>query len=191
MIIATEKDRETAIGILTSAFDSNKSVNYIVKQGTDREKHIRALMAYSFDLCYLFGGVWLSEEENACLLYLYPDRKRSNLKTIWFDLKLIFQSVGLAGIPKALKHEKLIAERQLTGKTLYLWFIGVTPTGQKKGLGTQLVKKLIELANLEGRTVTLETSTPRNLRWYESLGFTAYADLDLGYHLHFLKKEPD
>jgi ribosomal protein S18 acetylase RimI-like enzyme len=191
MIIATEKDRDQVIDILSNAFDDNKSVNFIVGPGGERIKRIRALMAYSFDVCRLFGEAWLSDDRKACLLFLYPDRKKTTLKSIWLDFKLIVNALGLNGLFSALQREKLIAEKQVKHGTIYLWFIGVDQPNQQKGSGTKLLRELIDIADIESRIITLETSTERNLPWYEALGFTIYDRLYLGYQLNFLKKEPE
>lgn len=191
MIIATKDDRRTVTDLLCAAFDENKSVNYIVGSGPGRGRRIFALMTYAFDICQLFGEVWLSDDRKACLLYFYPDRKKPDLRSIWLDLKLIGQAVGVSGIRKALKREKEISDKQLIGKTLYLWFIGVKPVDQQKGYGTKLLRELIDVADIECRTIILETSTDRNIPWYRLMGFEAYEKLDLNYRFHFLKKEPD
>jgi hypothetical protein len=60
MIQAAYKDKYLVVDILTKAFDSNKSVNYVVKQDRKREKRIRKLMDYSFELCWESGEVYLS-----------------------------------------------------------------------------------------------------------------------------------
>ena len=51
--------KNLVIEILASSFDTNASVNYIIKQDKHREKRIRALMDYSFEVCYLFGEIFL------------------------------------------------------------------------------------------------------------------------------------
>nr|WP_294897567.1 hypothetical protein [uncultured Pedobacter sp.] len=65
-----------------SAFDENLSVNYIVKKDKHRVERIKVLMDYSFDMCRRYGEVYLSEDENACALVLFPDLKKDNLWTI-------------------------------------------------------------------------------------------------------------
>lgn len=69
---ATTKDRNLVIDILTHEFDANQSVNYIVKQDSGRAGRIRALMAYSYKICTMFGDVFLSDDQSACALIQYP-----------------------------------------------------------------------------------------------------------------------
>ncbi|HEY5463874.1 MAG TPA: hypothetical protein VIJ95_11510 [Hanamia sp.] len=80
MIKATNKDRERVIDILAKSFNDNQSVNYIVKQDQKRNQRIRKLMAYSFDVCYLYGEVYLTHDKSGCALILFPDKKKNNLK---------------------------------------------------------------------------------------------------------------
>ena len=61
MIQAQHADKALVIDILCKSFDQNKSVNYIVKQDSRRKQRIRILMNYSFEVCYRFGNVYLSE----------------------------------------------------------------------------------------------------------------------------------
>jgi hypothetical protein len=53
MIKAQKKDRETAIEILTKAFIDvliPNSINFVVKKDANREKRLRLLMGYQFDI---------------------------------------------------------------------------------------------------------------------------------------------
>jgi hypothetical protein len=59
--------------------------NYITRQDNKRKKRINALMAYSFEVCLMFGEVWLSADRRACALILYPDQKKITLKAIWLS----------------------------------------------------------------------------------------------------------
>ncbi|ACU63138.1 conserved hypothetical protein [Chitinophaga pinensis DSM 2588] len=71
----------------------------------------------------------------------------------------------------------------------YLWFIGVEPDEQNKGIGGKLLLELIEYSMKHNRPVYSETSTTKNLPWYEKFGFNVYNEQDLSYHLYFLKRD--
>ena len=189
MINANYQDKSLIIDILTQSFESNKSVNYIVKQDRKRIKRIKALMDYSFEVCYEFGEVFLSNDRKACALVLFPDQKRTTLKSIILDLKLIFSCVGLSNITKALSRESKIKQRQPKEPMYYIWFIGVDPGSQNSGIGSQLLKELLDESKRKQRRVFLETSTAKNIPWYQKFGFEVYDELDLSYKLVFLKKD--
>ena len=71
----------------------------------------------------------------------------------------------------------------------YLWFIGVDPVVQNEGIGSKLLQEIIDYSNVNNRSVYLETSTIRNLSWYEKFGFEIYSEQYLTYHLYFFKKD--
>ncbi len=58
---ATLNDKELVADILTRSFVDNKSVNYIIKQDEKKEQRLKRLMEYSFDICNLFGDVFISK----------------------------------------------------------------------------------------------------------------------------------
>lgn len=66
MMRATLSDRDLIVDILTRSFIDNKSVNYIIKQDEKKEQRIKGLMKYSFDICNLFGDVFISDDKNGC-----------------------------------------------------------------------------------------------------------------------------
>lgn len=189
MIKAKVDDKPLIIDILSKSFDDNKSVNYIVKQDGKRLKRINALMDYSFEVCNAFGEVFLSEDKKACALVLFPDQKRTTLKSILLDAKLILSCVGIDNISKAMSRESKINKLKPKDDMYYLWFIGVDPEYQHTGTGTKLLNEVIEDSTRKERPIYLETSTLTNLPWYKRFGFNIYNELDLGYNLFFLKRE--
>lgn len=183
---AIAADKNLIVEILSESFDKNPSVNYIVRQDKKHRKRIKALMSYSFDVCSLFGDVWLTDDRKACALVLYPDQKRTTFKSIFLDIKLIYNAITFTSISKALNRESQIKKKQLQVSMMYLWFIGVNPLYQSGGMGSKLLKQVLEEAKRMNRPVFLETSVLKNIEWYERFGFHIYDSLDLDYTLYFL-----
>ena len=144
-------------------------------------------MEYSFDYCFWFGEILLSDDKKAWALIIYPEKKKTTLKSIFADIKLIAGCTGLINAQKAMKREAAIKTIHPSTSFTYLWFIGVNPSDQNKGAGTVLLKQILEKSKTEGRPVILETSTERNLPWYMKHGFTIYKELDFGYKLFCMK----
>lgn len=190
MIKATINDKPLILDILTLSFEHNRSVNYIIPQDRRRMERIRNLMEYSFEMCYRFGRVYLSENRKAVALILFPDKVKTTVSTVLLDARLIGSALGLSHLKKAMAREKKIKALQPAGPLYYLWFIGVHPSEQGKGLGRTLLHNIIEDAAKEERLLCLETSTPGNVPWYNKSGFDVYNQLDLGYTIYFLKRDP-
>ncbi len=186
---AEYKDKNRIIDILTSSFDDNKSVNYILKQDQNRVRRIRTLMAYSFDICRMFGDVFLSDDKNGCALVLMPDKKKTTFRSISLDAKLAISAIGLSNIKKAMSREAAINKIHPEGLIYYLWFIGVDQTQQGNGVGSKLLDSIIKEGLSQKRTICLETSTLKNIPWYEKFGFKTYREMDFGYKLFCMKLE--
>jgi ribosomal protein S18 acetylase RimI-like enzyme len=185
---ASNSEKVLIVDILTQSFESNQSVNYVVKQDNKRIRRIRALMDYSFEVCNLFGDVFISDDKKACALIMYPDKKMTSLKSILLDIKLITQCIGIRNIKKTLNREALIKRIQPQEPMTYLWFIGVGLKDQNKGFGSNLLQSIIQYSNQNNRPIYLETSTLRNLPWYIRFGFEIYSEQELNYRLYFLKR---
>lgn len=179
--------KSVVVDILSRSFDDNKSVNYVVKQDSNRGERIRGLMDYSFKVCDAFGDVWMSDDNVACTLVLYPDKKKTSLNAISWDAKLALSVIGLDRVGKVLGRESKIKSHHPKQPFSYLWFIGVPPESQGKGKGSQLLEEVIQRSDEQGRQVYLETSVDRNLPWYKAHGFEIFQTLDLTYQLYMLR----
>jgi ribosomal protein S18 acetylase RimI-like enzyme len=184
---AEQSDKHWVVDLLAVAFHDNLSVNYLVKQDGKRGERIKALMSYSFELCLLFGAVWVKAEQTCCALVLYPDKKRRTFRSIGLDLTLIFRVIGFENVAKALTREDAVRKLQPMGELYYLWFLGVKPAHQHQGLGTEMMNHLKRECLDQNRIFCLETSMEKNLPFYKGLGFTLYKQLQLTYTLYFFK----
>ena len=188
MIRALYTDKEWVVNILINSFANNKSVNYIIKQDKRKLQRLKALMEYSFDICYRYGDIFLSDNRQGCALILIPERKQTTLQSILSDIKLAIATIGFANIRKAIKRESQIKAIHPKESIYYLWFIGVNTDVQNKGVGSSLLKEVIAEGSAQQKTICLETSTITNVPWYEKLGFTTYKELDFGYRLFCMKR---
>lgn len=188
MIKADKNHKSHVIEILSNSFEDNQSVNYIVKQDSKRKERIRALMDYSFEICYMFGAVYLSDDKKGCALVLYPDQKKFSIKSTLLDVQLLLNAIGLTRAGKATSRESAIKSNYPKQPIYYLWFLGVLNSDQNKGIGSQLLSEIIQDSEKQQKPIYLETSTLKNLPWYKKFGFVIYKELDFGYKLFMLRR---
>lgn len=187
MRISNQK-RKRIVELLTTAFDDNQSVNYIVPQDSRRAGRIGRLMDYACRICETYGEVILSADKNSCALVLLPHTKKFSLKSFYWDLKLIFTVTGIRNVVKVMAREKQISKRHPSAAFYYLWFIAVDPAKAGKGLGSELLNQLIAQSQVMNLPFYLETSTAKNIPWYRKHGFQIFDELDLGYKLYFMRR---
>jgi GNAT superfamily N-acetyltransferase len=182
-------DKAIVVDILTKSFADNKSVNYIIKQDYKKNIRLKRLMEYSFNTCFTYGEIFLTDDRKGCALIIFPEKKRTILKSILSDIKLIMFCTGISNAIKAMKREAVIKKVQPNELIYYLWFIAVDTTEQSKGIGTRLMQEIINHCTVMEKIICLETSTAKNIQWYQQFGFTIYNELDFGYRLYCLKKD--
>jgi len=182
-----DQDRQRIIEILSASFDNNQSVAYIIPMKS-RAERIKGLMKYACQVCERYGVIVLSKDKNACALVLLPHTKRFSVEGIYLDLKFILSVIGIGNLRRVLSRESLIKKQHPNEPFYYLWFIGVDPAITGQGLGTGLMKQLIEDAVNRKLPFYLETSTLQNLPWYQKMGFQTYYKLTLTYQLNFMKR---
>ncbi len=187
---AEANDKELVKEILSNSFDENQSINYVVKQDAKRKNRVNDLMKYSFDLCMEFGEVFIDNSNNGCVLVLFPHRKKTTFKAVTLDATLANSAIGLTRIFTVLGRESKIKKFHPKTPFAYLWFIGVDPEFQKKGIGSKLISQVIERYEMEGLPIYLETSTLSNIPWYKKNGFQIYQEIDFTYKLFMLKRCP-
>ncbi len=185
MLRAASSDKNLVVDILVRSFNQNRSINYIVRQDNRKQHRLRKLMEYSFEICHRFGIVYLTENKKGTALILFPHKKKS---TILLDAELAFSVTGLSNLKKVMDRESAIKKLHPLLPFYYLWFIGVDPEEQHKGLGSDLMNQLLKDASINNQAVYLETSTITNIPWYEKFGFETYAKLDFGFELFCMKK---
>ena len=163
------------VSILAQAFEKNRSVSFVVKQDSKKDQRIKLLMVYSLFRAYHFGKVFMNADKTACALVVDSSKKRLTFQSLIWDLKLIIQCVGLFNLPRVLKREKILKTFHPKGKFYHLWYVGVKPENQRKGLGTNVLRQILQDCN--DAPIYLETSSEENFPFFEKFGFVKVIDL--------------
>ncbi len=173
--------------ILVESFQDNKSIQDLVKQDSKKEERLKLLIDYTIFLGENFGKVYLNKNKTACAVVVNSEKKNTTIKFILWNIKLVFSVIGLKDAISVLKRASLISKFYPDSPYIYLWFIGVKPAEQGKGLGANLLKQIIE--DSEGKPIYLETSTMRSFPFYEKYGFKKVTNFKklVGYDLHMYR----
>jgi GNAT superfamily N-acetyltransferase len=85
-------------------------------------------------------------------------------------------SRGVENYYRMVSYMAPLAAQVVPPDAWYLSIIGILPPAQGRGLGATLLAGTLAEASQAKATCYLETFTPRNLRFYERLGFRRVAD---------------
>lgn len=88
-------------------------------------------------------------------------------------------AAGPAPVARGMRDDSMLRSNHPSHPHNYLWFLGVEPSRQGKGLGRALMADLHEWSDPTGLGVFLETSTRENVAFYGSLGYRPGRELRL------------
>lgn len=191
MITATKTDIPLMVDILAPAFSDNLSVNRCVRQTPDRIDRIKNQVKYIARISLRNHLAFLNEQKTGVVLCnLSQGKKATVLDDIWFLWKVSGLKLGL----QLMKREKLLKQMIPDENSCHLWFIGVLPYLQGKGLGTEMISALQKICSEKKLPIYLETSNLRNLAFYKKNGFRLYKKTRLqtdDFDLYFYSWHPE
>lgn len=191
---ATRKDRLFVIDIISAAFNTNPSVNWVVKNDHKRKKRIRELARYSFHTALRRKGAYISSSENGIALCYRPNYRKETFPDYLSQLRLAVLSIGIFRILSVMKREQYTKTiRPRNGNYYYFWFYGVKPGMHDTGDARELMEEIFKMADHEHLPIYLETSVEKNRRVYTRYGFELYHTWYVKakkLNLYFMRRSP-
>lgn len=135
---------------------------------------------------------WTTEDgAGGAALWALPDRWREDAGDTVKLLALTLPGV-LPRLPRVLRGLGQVELRHPSERHLYLAVLGVEPSRQGQGVGSQLIRPGLDLCDHERLPAYLETGKEANLAFYGRHGFRVVDRLDLpkGPPVWFLWREP-
>ena len=101
--------------------------------------------------------------------------------TSWRDelaiLPTLLNATGFARFGRLLAvREDMDKHHPMDRPHAYLWFLGVAPAAQGRGIGSRLLKSATDRLDAAGEAAYLETQTERNIALYLRHGFTVISE---------------
>ena len=166
---------EVAAGVLARAFHNDPPMAYAIPDAVERARLLPQLMKTFVTYATMFGDPLTTAKPLQAVALWLPLAE--------FDTPERDREAGLDTIPDILGRENFarlvhianIAERfhkqSAPEPHLYLQFLGVEPARQGQGLGSSLIRPMLERADAKGLRCYLETFQPRNVPLYKKHGF--------------------
>lgn len=110
----------------------------------------------------------------------YPPRTGPALRAGFPLWGLHLGREGLRRIEHVLGAWEPLHARNVPSLHWYLWVLGVDPAHQGQGIGSSLMRPVLQRADMQGVPCYLETCQPRNLALYRRHGFEVVDEVRLG-----------
>ncbi|MEX1962167.1 type II CRISPR RNA-guided endonuclease Cas9, partial [Pseudomonas aeruginosa] len=175
--LATRDDVPRAVRTLAAAFADYPATRHTV----DPDRHIERVT----ELQELFltrvgldiGKVWVADDGAAVAVWTTPESVEAG--AVFAEIGPRMAELSGSRLAAQQQMEGLLAPHRPKEPAWFLATVGVSPDHQGKGLGSAVVLPGVEAAERAGVPAFLETSAPHNLPFYERLGFTVTADVEV------------
>lgn len=168
---ATEADVESISAALARAFESDPIARFGLP--SDRRRAGQLARFYRGRLRTLVPDelVFRDDEGLGAALWAAPDRWHvplgELLRTATFSRRTPHMLVGFGRVDRVHPKEP----------HYYLAVLGVVPEAQGRGVGSQLLRPMLDRCDTEGVPAYLESSKERNLPFYERHGFRVTGEI--------------
>ena len=173
-------DFEAVTALMGRAFDDDPVMNYVAKQDERRSERIRHFMRVGLEkMTYPYGETYVAEGFQGATFWNPPGQIPHGLL---FNLQLLpglARVTGLGGISRAIGALDFVEKLHPKQPHYYLLGIGVDPSMQGQGVGSALLRPMLERCDREGMPSYLESSKERNVPLYERHGYRVTQEIRL------------
>jgi ribosomal protein S18 acetylase RimI-like enzyme len=169
---ATRTDVPALTGVLARAFDDDPMANWFIAQDERRQERIAQMQRVSLERIALpQGEVYTTDGLHGASLWAPPGKWKMGLFQQLLLVPPMSRATGVRRIPKVLGGINAIEKKHPAKPHYYLFVLGTEPEHQGRGVGTQLMRPVLERCDREGVPAYLESSKEKNLPLYERNGF--------------------
>ena len=177
---ATPDEHERLAAVLARALFDDPVMRWVI--GDDGRR--RSVLEAGFDL-YL-RKLWLKQDECyttesavGAIVWELPGQWKVGILD---QLRLLPSMARINGrlLPRSLRTIVALESNHPAAPHYYLPFVGVEPEWQGRGLGTALMRPVLDRCDEEKMPAYLEASSPRNRALYERHGFQVTEQFSLG-----------
>jgi GNAT superfamily N-acetyltransferase len=186
--LATTADVEAAVRTLARAFEDYP----MTRMSLDPDGYLDRLTQYQrlflTGIGLPHGRVWIAEDASAVAVWTTP----STPADAFAPHADAFRDIAGSRADLAAEYEQAMGIFRPREPSWFLALVGVDPDQQRQGLGRAVITPGLAAADADHSPAFVETQEPTNLHFYESLGFTVIAELELPHRgpIHYAMYRP-
>ncbi|MEX0911853.1 MAG: GNAT family N-acetyltransferase [Gemmatimonadota bacterium] len=167
---------DAAANLLARALNRDASSAYHFPDESTRLRRLEWLHGWLLRLGIRSGAVYATSPELAGVaIWMPPGSERVSLgEKIAAGLLGAPAAIGIGGTRRLLASRKALERvraRSLPGKHWYLVLIGVDPQHQGRGVGSSLMRHVLDRADDDGLPCYLETANKASRKTFQQFGF--------------------
>ncbi|MGW1342428.1 GNAT family N-acetyltransferase [Kribbella sp. NPDC002412] len=185
---ASETDVDAAVRTLARAFEDYP----MTRMGLDPDHYLDRLTQYQrlflTQIGLPHGRVWVTSDVSAVAVWTTP----ATPPNAFAPHADAFKELAGSRAELAAEYEQAMGIFRPREPVWFLALVGVDPDRRSQGLGRAVIAPGLATADADHSAAFLETQEPGNLGFYESLGFTVIAELELPHRgpIHYAMYRP-
>ncbi|MEL5953528.1 GNAT family N-acetyltransferase [Streptomyces sp. CLV115] len=186
----TDTDVPVAVDTLTRAFTGDPYIRHVIAADGHEERIRRFQELCLTRIGMVYGRVWVADEGRAVAVWSTADQDPSPAFT---EIGPLVDDLTGDRADAYEFAEQAVEPYRPHEPAWILNTVAVAPEAQGQGLGSAVLAPGIEAAALAGHPAFLETSTERNVVFYERLGFRVTVEVPLpdgGPRTWCMRKDP-
>ena len=161
--------------MLARAFHDDPLMRYTIPDPAERGRLLPALYATMLRFGMLAGEVYATSDTlDGAAIWMPPNAQwtRENM-----EASGMHKTPTLIGDEAYQRYREVVSRewqarlREIPGTGWYLFILGVEPCDQRRGVGSALMRPVLERADAEQAVCYLETENERNVAFYLKQGF--------------------
>jgi len=165
--------------VLARAFDADPAANWFCLQDHRRAERMRELFAVSLRRISMPDGeVYTTSELGGAALWAPPGRWQPGLLRQLRLLPAMARVAGVRHLIGKLQSMRPVLERHPRAPHWYLEVLGTEPELQGQGIGTALMRPILDTCDWTGAPAYLETAKEGNIPFYERRGFRVTGEIE-------------
>lgn len=168
---AEDADKLALSLILAAAFDQDPVARFCVRADARRKWAMRTGFKKALDLYFPHNLTFVINNETGVALWARHDQWRFSF---WQECALLPLYVRICGINRFMRLSRgfnVMKSYHPAEPHYYLYLLGVHPAHQSQGLGSALLRPMLERCDREQMPAYLEATHPRNISFYQRHGF--------------------
>lgn len=166
--------------VLGQAFQDDPVWQWVCPDPARRRRHLGAAFAHVVRQRVRNGWGWTVEGNAGAAVWAAPDEWRARpIDAARMALPML-RATGVRGVAERLGALAKLEKRHPREPHWYLEIVGADPSLRGRGVGSSLMRPMVERCDAEGLPAYLESSKKENLPFYARFGFEVTDELDLG-----------
>ena len=184
----TEAHLPRVTQVMARAFHREPIMQYTLPDEDDRPGQIRWLFGRIARYAMRYGRAHTTEDVRGFAIWLAPgDPDMQVLRLLRLGIAAAPCRLGYRSVRRLMRFSKVkdaLHHRLAPERHWYLLMLGVDPEAQGGGVGSALVRPVLEQADADGLPCYLETAVEQNTRIFGKYGFETAGEADLTDTLH-------